>query len=294
MTRNIIVGTDWSSDCDDVVAMRLFCRAHQKGTIRLLGINIDDNIPMSVRSLSAFLTAEKIDVPIGFDRKAKRVCFHPRYQERMCTSPSKLTNNNQAEESVALYRRLIAGAEEPVEIVEIGYTQALAALLKSSPDRYSPLTGYELIQRKVKKFWLMAGKWDLPGQKEHNLTGTRATRRGGAYLLKHCPVPITLLGWEVGNTVLIGGNLPEGDMVRNAIIDYGCDPALGRDGWDPMLAHLAIVGDEKEAGYDVVKGKARLSALTGKNYFVAGPGNHLYVVKRMPDQYYIDRITPLL
>ena len=98
----------------------------------------------------------------------------------------------------------------------------------------------------------------------------------------------------MGTKVFIGGNLPEGDVAREALIDYGCDPKKGRDGWDPMLAHLALTGDEEKAGYSVVTGKARLCALTGKNYFTPGAENHAYVVKDKPDEYYTGIINDLL
>ncbi len=293
--RNFILGSDWSSDCDDVVAMRLFCRAHKEGKINLLGVNIDDNLDVSARSLSAFMTNEGCgDIPIGFDRKAKRVCKRPTYQNRMCSYPSRYTTNDQAEESVAFYRRLIASASGDVEIAEIGFTQALAALLKSKGDIYSPLSGYELVRSKVKKLWVMGGKWDEQGGKEHNFIHTRATKRGAAYICKNCPVPITFLGFEIGLGVLIGGASPEGDILKNALIDYGCDPEKGRDGWDPMLAQLAIIGDEEKAGYSVVRGKARVCALTGKNYFFKGEGSHLYVIKAQPDDYYVKQINALI
>ena len=293
--RYFILGTDWSSDCDDVLAVRLFCRAHRAGEIVLLGVNIDDKIDLSVRSLSAFMKTEECeDIPIGFDRKAKMHCRDPKYQKRLCLLPSLLTSNEQAEDSVKFYRRLIANAPESVEIAEIGFLQSLAALLRSEPDDISPLSGYDLVKTKVKKLWIMGGKWDERGGKEHNFCCTRATRKGGAYICKHWPTPIAFLGWEVGNNVCIGGGLPDGDVARDALIDYGCDPTRGRDGWDPMLAHLALTGDEEKAGYSVVTGKARLCALTGKNYFTPGAGSHEYVVKEKPDEYYIETINDLL
>ena len=214
--RNIILGTDWSSDCDDAIAVRLLCRAHKEGRINLLGVNIDDNIPESVRSLSAFLTSEGCgDVPIGFDRSAKYVCKNPRYQKRLCLLPSSYLTNEQAEPSVPFFRKLISRAKGEVEILEIGYTQSLAALLKSKPDAFSPLSGYDLVEKKVKKLWIMAGKWNEQGGKEHNFCGTRATKKGGAFLCKNWNTPVTFLGWEVAAGVFFGGNLSEGDVLRD-------------------------------------------------------------------------------
>ena len=293
--RYFIIGTDWSSDCDDVMAMRIACRAHKLHEITLLGVNIDDNTENAVRSLSAFMKTEGCaDVPIGFDRNAKRVCHNSKYQSRMCLLPSSLKSNDEAEKSVSFLRRLIASAPERVEIAEIGYTQSLAALLRSSPDDFSPLRGYDLVKEKVSKLWIMAGKWDERGGREHNFDGTRATKKGGAYICKKWPTPVTFLGWEVAKDVYVGGNLSETDVVGAAIRDYGCDPTEGRNAWDPMLVVLSLIGDEEAAGYSFVQGKARLCPLTGKNYFKPGEGDHKYVVKNKPNDFYVDLINGLL
>ena len=39
--RNMILGTDWWTDCDDAVAVRLVCRAVKEQKIRLLGVGIN-------------------------------------------------------------------------------------------------------------------------------------------------------------------------------------------------------------------------------------------------------------
>ena len=62
------------------------------------------------------------------------------------------------EEAVAMYRRLLSKQEDgSVVIVSVGFSTTVAALLKSGPDRYSPLTGRELVARKVKFFSVMGG-----------------------------------------------------------------------------------------------------------------------------------------
>ena len=39
--RRFILGTDWWTDCDDAVALRMLTRAHRAGEIRLLGIALN-------------------------------------------------------------------------------------------------------------------------------------------------------------------------------------------------------------------------------------------------------------
>ncbi len=65
----------------------------------------------------------------------------------------------------------------------------------------------------------------------------------------------------------------------------------GRSSWDPMLCLLACISDEKEAGYDVVRGKVSVDSMTGDNYFIKSDnGKHCYVVKKFPDKFYSESI----
>ena len=59
-----------------------------------------------------------------------------------------------------------------------------------------------------------------------------------------------------------------------------------------MLVLLALTGDEEAAGYEAVRGWARVDAQTGQNYFVREAcGLHRYVKKKQPDNFYRDRIN---
>ena len=195
-----------------------------------------------------------------------------------------------AEDALRLYRRLLAEAEEPVEILEIGFHQLTGALLNSPADDISPLTGVELVEKKVKKFWVMAGKWDEDGGKEYNFCNTTRTSTGAAVFCEKCPVPVTFLGWEVGHGVITGGNLPEEDFLHLALKDHGSEN--GRHSWDPMLVQLALIGDEEKAGYSIFRGKASLDAQTGANHFAEmSEGLHAYVVKNEPNSFYEDMIN---
>ena len=69
--RNILLGTDWWTDCDDAVAVRLLVRAAKAEKIRLLGIGINACMEYSVASLTGFLRAEGASgIPLGIDLDA--------------------------------------------------------------------------------------------------------------------------------------------------------------------------------------------------------------------------------
>ena len=293
--RSFILGTDWGADCDDCVALRVLSRFVKKGEINLLGIGINCVKEHAYASMKAFLELEGIDVPVGIDPRSHETegwTWTENYQPRLAKLKPELSNKN-AESAVRVYRRAIAEAQGKVEIIEIGFLQVLGDFLKSQGDDISPKTGYELLCEKVERIWSMAGRWDVDGGREFNIAWTPLTRDAASYIFDNCPVPITLLGWEVGDSVITGDNLSKDDYLWQAMADHGYKE--GRSSWDPMLVLLAIIGDEKKAGYTTVLGKASLEEKTGKNHFTKDPnGPHKYVVKMYEDGYYKNMINEII
>lgn len=290
--RSFILGTDWWSDCDDAVALRVLSRAVKEGQARLLGVVINACMEHSVASLRGFLLSEGLgEVPIGIDLAATDFSGETLYQARLAKDFCPTVKNTDAEDPVRLYRRLLAAAEEKVEIIEIGFLQVVAALLKSGADDISEKSGAELVREKVAKFWVMAGKWDADGEREHNFCLNARSRLGGKEFLSLCPVPVTFLGYEAGRSVITGDNLKdENDVLFRLMADYGT--TVGRSSWDPMTVLLALIGDEAAAGYEVVCGTASLDAETGRNYFAKHEGGmHRFVIKRKADEHYKEQIN---
>ena len=294
MVRKIILGTDWWTDCDDAVALRLICRAIKNKTIRLLGIGVNACMEYSIPSVKGFLKAEGVaDIPVGIDLNATDFGGTPLYQKRLAETFCPDVCNSDAEDAVRLYRRLLASEKEKLEIIEIGYPQVLANLLKSGADDISEKSGLELFSEKVSKLWMMAGKWDADGEKENNFCRNSRSRVAGKEVCELCPVPITFLGWEIGYGVITGGNLKECDHLYNVLCDHGSKG--GRQSWDPMLVLMALVGDEEAAGYRTVRGMASVDEQTGANYFKPNEtGTHKFVIKKYENDYYEEQINNLL
>ncbi len=288
--REFIFGTDWWTDCDDAVALRLLCRAHNAREIRLCGIIINACMEDSVRSLDAFLQMEQCgEIPLGLDAAAVDFGGRPPYQKRLAASGMSRKCNDDAEDAVRLYRRLLSAADTPIELIEVGYPQVLAALLESAGDDISPKSGTELVREKVTKIWYMAGKWDDNPGRENNFARNARSRTGGAILCKKCPAPITFLGWEIGFDVLTGSQLADGDPLKQVLRDHGSPD--GRCSWDPMTVLLALIGDPERAGYRTVRGTARVNADTGENTFIPDEnGMHAYVVRTKEIAFYRDAI----
>lgn len=292
--RKFILGTDWWTDCDDAVAVRLIARFVKEKKIELLGVGINAAMEYSAASLSGFLKAEGLGhVPVGIDLAAADFGGNPPYQKHLAETTALPVANRDLPDAARLYRRILAEAAEKIEIMEIGFLQVIAAVLESGPDDISEKTGLELFREKVRKVWVMAGKWDGDGEKEHNFCRNARSRTAGEKFCRLCPVPVTFLGWEVGVNVLTGGELKAGDLLKQVLMDHGSEH--GRHSWDPMLVLMALIGDEEKAGYGTVRGTAVLDADTGANHFQENPdGLHAYVIKQWPDEEYKKAINAII
>lgn len=291
--RNVILGTDWWTDCDDAAAIRILARAHLAGRFRVLGIVVNACFELSVPSLDAYLAEEGLsDVPLALDRDAVDFGRNPPYQAGLLKYPHR-RDNTDAEDPVRLYRRLLAAADSPVDILEIGYPQALAAFLESGGDDISPMTGRELAAMRCGRLCMMAGRWDRDPGRENNFARNVRASRGGEAVCRLWPGEIVFLGYEIGADVLSGGHLAENDILASILRDHGSEN--GRSSWDPMLVELALSGDIAASGYAVQRGWATVDPETGENRFLCDPdGRHCFVSRREPIEYYRDRIDRLI
>lgn len=288
--RNFILGTDWGEDSDDCIAVRILARAHKKGEINLLGIGINTLTEYSAPSLYRFLEREGTMCQIGVDKSCPHKIEYVTYQKRLAKETDK-TNNN-FEDAVRLYRKLIVESDGQVEILEIGFLQVICGALMSGPDDISSKTGKELFSEKVSKIWIMGGKWDQQAGMEYNLCKYQFARDASRTFVDNCPCPITFLGWEIGSRLITGDKLEKDDFLHIALNDHGS--GSGRESWDPMLTVLALTNDNEKAGYKTVKGLASVDK-NGKNYFRCKPdGKDEYVIKAQSDSYYSDIINNLI
>ena len=282
--RTIILGTDWWTDCDDIAAVRIACRAHRKGFWNFAGAVIDACMPYSAASLNAFLMAEgRGEIPVALDRAGTDFTGHlSAYQKNLAERwPHRIASNDGAEEPLPMLKRLLGEAEDgTVELIEIGFPQVWAALIRD-PE------GMALVERRVRKMWMMAGRFDEGGVGvEHNIANNARSREAAAYLFAHFPKPITFLGWEIGHDVISGGDPENGDdPLVQAFRDHGSP--RGRSSWDPMTILLALADDPERAGYSLRRGRVSVDPATGENRMTPDPdGPHVYVVREHPAVWY--------
>ncbi|MHA1992808.1 MAG: nucleoside hydrolase, partial [Candidatus Hodarchaeales archaeon] len=170
----LIFDTDIDVDCDDAGALALLHALMDLGETEILGIIVDvpvetsakcvmvindyynrNEIPVGLLKDDAFETGKKYEL---YRNTRKWMSNHRNPYTKVVVEQfsNDIINNKKIWDAVALYRHLLAKAENnSVVIVAVGLLTALGELLDSKPDEFSQLNGIELVRQKVKKLVTM-------------------------------------------------------------------------------------------------------------------------------------------
>jgi hypothetical protein len=275
----VIFDTDMGSDCDDVGALAILHVYADRGQAEILGcIFSSGKVPYGAGVVEAInIYYGRPQIPIGAahddvvgDPVDKMTA--EKLAKDTAAFGNRIVHNRDAEEMTVLNRRLLAAQpDRSVTYLTVGHTRGLHDLLVSPPDANSPLSGFELVQRKVQR-WVALGALGASNRegrytKDWNFffNGTAPYTR---HLVEHVPVPVVYV--DAGDDVLTGRSLKAtapGNIVRTAYRDwlwnYEQKTLDGqRPSWDLVAVYYAVhgVGDYLvEAGrgwleFDVEKG----------------------------------------
>lgn len=278
----VILDTDIDSDVDDVGALAMLHTLMDHNRVDLLAIIVtsdDRYAPACTDAINHYFG--RPDIPIGVEKGIELKHFS-RYTRQISEEfPSRIRDYDDAEDAVALYRRILADApDSSVVIISIGHLTNVAALLLSKGDQYSDLSGKELAARKVKLWSCMGGMF--PEGKEANFY--RPDPASTSITLKHWSGKVVFAGWEVGNDVITGGAflkkmLPGGSPVSRSYELY--NNFSGRQSWDQVSVLYAISPDKaywtlEDQGYcEVFEDGSNRWVNNGKK------GNHAYLKEKL-------------
>ena len=291
--RTVIFDTDWWTDCDDCVALKLLLNSEE---VELKGININAFMEISPYSVELFLTQYgRGNIPVSVDKNAIDYPDEPKnsYQQKLLEvfSHGKNKSSDNYETSVVFYRRLLSSLNEKADIIAVGFQNSIADLLMSEGDEFSPLNGIELCREKVGKLWTMAGRWSGEGLKEYNVANSPRSIAAAKIVAEKFPCPVTYLGFDEGFSVITGGDEKIGDKndaLAVAMRAHGSQN--GRNSWDPMTALLAVVGDEEKAGYEKHYGVFTFDSEGGSHFASDAASDRCYVTKIYDDSFYAEGI----
>ena len=288
----IIFETDMGNDIDDAMALDLLFKNMDKGNITLLGVSVHKNNPYAkeyIDVMRCWYGYKKM--PIGVNS----ACVTDMDCVDYCTKTVQMKNEAgeplfagskkpKYEEAVDMYRRLLSKADDSsVVIVTVGFSTTIAQLLDSQSDKYSKLSGRELVAKKVKYFSVMAGEFTIPDFAEYNVWNDLEAART---LFETSPVPMVFTPWQLGEQVQYPGQSIEMDFawgephpMVEAYKHYLTMP-YNRPTWDVIAAYYACYPDAEcftisEAGNIKVVGKGVTQFLPAKDgkcrYLTATP-----------------------
>jgi len=254
----VILDTDIGSSTDDLFALEMLHRYHDEGRCRLLGVVVDregEDYAACTDVMNTYFGHG--DLPIGLERdgiKNPRVFTDYRNLRNVNDNGRTLFAHTIEDYSALpdgwkLYRQLLASQPDgSVSICSVGFVTCLAHLLESKPDDLSPLTGVELVRKKVKALYLMAGVFTSSEEPDYNLV------HGISYaqtLFNLWPADVDVLfsPMEVGNGIAYTQEQVLRDLAsfERHPIKYVYENIYKEGGgqkmWDPLTILQAIEGD---------------------------------------------------
>lgn len=198
----LVFDTDLGNDCDDVLAMGVIHSLQSRGECELLAVTITKDNELAAPFADVVNTFYgRGDIPIGVchsgvtndDGKYNVLAKQPEKY------PHDLKSGNDAPDAVTVLRKSLASQKDgSVVIAQVGFSTNLADLLVSKPDDISPLSGKELVTKKVRLLSVMAGAFTRD-HLEYNIVEDIPSAQA---VCQDWPTPIVWSGFEVGESLV--------------------------------------------------------------------------------------------
>ena len=208
----LIFDTDIGNDVDDTMAMAVIHALQNRNECELLAVTITkDNkyaAPM-VQLVNTFYG--RPDIPVGIvkggvtkeDGKYLAQVYNTVDGQGSRVFKTGITPEMYAElpDAVMVLRKTLAAQpDKSVVMVQVGFSTNLARLLETPGDDFSPLTGKELVAKKVKLLSAMAGAF-VERLKEHSEYNIAMDIPSAQKMFAEWPTPIVFSGFEIGETI---------------------------------------------------------------------------------------------
>jgi hypothetical protein len=255
----IILDTDMGSDCDDAGALALLHRYADLGMAEIVGcIYSSGKVPYGAGIIEAInIYYGRGDIPVGayygdeVGDPVDKMTAGKLVRDTVAFG-NTIIYNTDTKEQTRLNRRLLASHEDhSITYVTIGHTKGLYELLVSEPDDISPLSGYELVDRKIKSWVAMGaiGAMNENGDFVNDWNLFRnVTARYSKYLSENFPRPVYFS--DGGTNIMTGKSLkytPPGNIVRTVYRDWLWETQKRtledqRPSWDLIAVYYAVEG----------------------------------------------------
>jgi inosine-uridine nucleoside N-ribohydrolase len=280
---HIIFDTDMGNDVDDALALAMLHAFASRGEVKLLAVTVSKDNPWAaeyVRMVNEYYGRGSIPVGIVHDGKTQEDGL---YVKQVCELHHRHPNKAAVADAVPLLRKTLAGEQDgAVSLIQVGFSTNLARLIESKPDRYSALSGMDLVKKKVRLLTVMGGNF-VQSKPEYNvMTDVPAAQK----LFAGWPTDIYFSGFEVGLAIVypalsIEHDFPPGNPVAEAYRVYAKMP-YDRPTWDLTTVLYDLRPDR---GYFDVSAPGDVTvAANGATTFKANPQGKRYFLKVNPIQ----------
>ncbi|MBQ6534299.1 MAG: nucleoside hydrolase, partial [Opitutales bacterium] len=208
--QRVIFDTDMGNDVDDIFALTILMGYHASGEADLAAVLVNKDNPYAPVFVSLVQDYYGVKTPIGMVDGGSKTkgegCF--------AGAVSKMKNPDgtykyarsldpkvKPADAVRLARKILSESEDgSVVYVSVGFSTNVSRLFDSLPDEISPLTGRELVYKKVKYFSVMAAQFATAPdadkiRPEYNVKIDPAAAKN---FFETSPVPIIFSGFEIG------------------------------------------------------------------------------------------------
>jgi inosine-uridine nucleoside N-ribohydrolase len=286
---SIIFDSDIGPDYDDVGAITILHALEDKGEVKILATIASNKYEGIASVLDVFNTYfHRENIPVGVPKgKAVNIRDSQHWTDSILAKfPHKIKSNAQVPDALEVYRKILASQpDHSVTIVTVGFLTNLANLLNTNGDKFSPMNGRALIEKKVKLLVSMAGKF--PKGKEFNLEKDAKSSKS---VFEKWPTTIIYSGFEVGEKVKSGLPLIHNNKIHNnpakdvfkICIPMAQGDAEGRMSWDEITVLVAVKGFQPY--YTLHSGKIKVGTDGSNGWDEKGKGQFYLVEKQSPEK----------
>lgn len=306
---NVIFETDMGNDVDDALAIDMLYKYNKQGRINLMAVmlNKEGEFPSKYIDLLNTWYGQK-RIPIGVSPRGDQsrvaganytqVIVESKDEKGKPLYKRSIKDYDTLLPAVKLYRKLLAKADDTsVTIVSVGFSTNLALLMDTKGDEYSPLSGMELIKKKVARLVTMAGHMENPKYAEYNVVNDiKACQR----VYAEWPTPIYTSPFELGLQIRYPARSIENDFTWTAhhpIVDsYKAylKKIEDRPTWDLTAVLYAI---DPQQFFNISPAGRIVVTDEGYTHYTKDPAGHHFYLFVTPEQakaildYFVTMIT---
>lgn len=301
----ILLDTDISNDCDDAGALAVLHALADQGKAEILAVITNIKCPSNASAAAVDVINTfygRGNIPLGTDKDGLR--FRKIGQSSFTSAlrdgfPHDTPGDDKCPDAVDVCRKALAAQpDHSVVYCSVGALSNMEDILRSEPDQFSPLTGEELIKKKVRTTVIMGGGFPRTASPETNLWLDPAA---AVTVANHWPGQIIWQGYEVGKAIMSGAALKKtasNNPVRKAfeLRPFYGGKAIdqGKPSHDQAAVLIAVLGPEPEFWAVIGNGRVVIDSDGHSQWITGRKSLHRYVKIKGDPQKLVDVIEQLM